>query len=223
MADHDGLLTTLELKAAPGNAALVVVDVQNDFVADDGFFAKIGADMTTIQRAIPPLQRLIAAAREAGVLVVFVQAIYDQQYRSAPMRERDRRRTIDIPRCETGTWGADFFAVRPAPGEPVVIKHRYSGVINTELDGVLKRHGVQSLLMTGVATDTCVESTARDAYFIDYYVTLVADCCAAFNAADHQGALARFERDYGPVVSSGEIIAAWERSGARRPIAARAG
>ena len=222
MAENDGLLTTLELKAAPAHAALVVVDVQNDFVADGGFFAKIGADMKTIQRAVPPLQRVIEAARRAGVLVVFVQAIYDQQYRSEPMRERDRRRTIDIPRCETGTWGADFFAVRPRPDEPVVVKHRYSGIINTELDAVLKRHGVRSLLMTGVATDTCVESTARDAYFIDYYVTLVADCCAAFNDADHRGALARFERDYGPVVASADIIAAWERIGAGRPLAARA-
>jgi ureidoacrylate peracid hydrolase len=222
VSDDDALLTTLAQKAAPGNAALVVVDVQNDFVADGGFFAKIGADMATIQRAVPPLLRLIECARKAGVPVVFVQAIYDQQYRSAPMRERDRRRTIDIPRCETGTWGADFYGVRPLPGEPVVIKHRYSGVINTELDPVLKRHGVKSLLLTGVATDTCVESTARDAYFIDYYVTLVSDCCAAFNAADHQGALARFERDYGPVVGSAEIIAGWERIGATRPVAARA-
>jgi ureidoacrylate peracid hydrolase len=222
VADTDGLLITLEQKAAPRDAALVVVDVQNDFAADGGFFAQIGADMKTIQRAIPPLQRLIDAAREAGVLVVFVQAIYDQQYRSAPMRERDRRRTIEMPRCQTGTWGADFYAVRPLPGEPVVIKHRYSGIINTELDAVLKRHGVQSLLLTGVATDTCVESTARDAYFIDYYVTLVADCCAAFNEADHRGALARFERDYGPVVESAALIAAWERVGAGRPLAARA-
>lgn len=220
--NDDALLTTLEQKAAPANAALVVVDVQNDFVADGGFFAKIGADMKTIQRAVPPLVRLIEHARKAGVLVVFVQAIYNQEYRSAPMRERDRRRKVDVPRCETGTWGADFYGVRPLPAEPVVIKHRYSGVINTELDSVLKRHGIKSLLLTGVATDTCVESTARDAYFIDYYVTLVSDCCAAFNEGDHLGALARFERDYGPVVASAEIIAAWERLGASRPVASRA-
>ncbi|MBV8535419.1 MAG: cysteine hydrolase, partial [Alphaproteobacteria bacterium] len=130
------------------------------------------------------------------------------------------RKNRDMPRCITGTWGADFYRVKPRLGDEVVIKHRYSGIINTELDSVLKRHGVKSLLMTGVATDTCVESTARDAYFIDYYVTLVKDCCGAFNEADHIGALARFDRDYGPVVTAAEITACWEQAPAKRAAAA---
>ena len=211
MTRSDDLLVTLAQKTAPENAALVVVDVQNDFCADDGYFGRVGADVKAVQRKIPTLQRLIDHARAAGVLAVFVQAIYDPEYVSAPMRERNLRKGREMPRCLTGTWGADFYGVRPQPGEPVVIKHRYSGVINTELDAVLKRHGVKSLLMTGVATDTCVESTARDAYFIDYYVTLVEDCCGAYNEQDHAGALARFDRDYGPVVTAADIIACWDR------------
>jgi ureidoacrylate peracid hydrolase len=207
----EDLLIGLERKAAPENAALIVVDVQNDFVADAGYFAGLGADVKTIQRSIPNLIRLIDHARKAGVLVVFVQAIYDPEHLSAPMRERNLRLNVEIPRCRTGTWGADFYGVRRLPEDPLVIKHRYSGVINTELDAVLKRHGVRSLLMTGVATDTCVESTARDAYFIDYYVTLVADCCAAFNERDHALALERFDRDYGLVVTSSDLIAVWGR------------
>lgn len=218
----DDLLIRLDQKASPEHAAVVVVDVQNDFVADQGFFGKIGADVKTIQRCIPNLQRLLDGARAAGVLVIFIQAIYDPQYVSAPMRERNRRRTVEMPRCLTGSWGADFHGVRPERGEPVVIKHRYSGMINTELDAVLKRHGIKSLLMTGVATDTCVESTARDAYFMDYYVTLVEDCCGAFNAQDHQNALARFDRDYGAVVRADEVIAAWRglKAASARAVAA---
>ena len=147
----------MEQKAAPGDAALLVVDVQNDFVADGGFFDLVGADVKRIQQSIPPLSKLIEHARGAGVLVVFIQAIYDPEYVSAPMRDRNRLAKRPVPRCLTGTWGADFHTVRPLPGEPVVIKHRYSGMIRTELDAVLKRHGIKSLLMTGVATDTCVE------------------------------------------------------------------
>jgi ureidoacrylate peracid hydrolase len=220
MTRSDDLLITLAQKAAPDNAALVVVDVQNDFCADEGYFGKLGADVKAVQRMVPTLERLIDAARAARVLVVFVQAIYDPPYVSAPMRERNMRKNRDMPRCITGTWGADFYRVKPKPGDEVVIKHRYSGVINTELDAVLKRHGVKSLLMTGVATDTCVESTARDAYFIDYYVTLVKDCCGAFNEQDHIGALARFDRDYGPVVTAGEIIGCWRQAPALRRAAA---
>ena len=178
LADSHELLSTLEQKVLPAHAALLVVDVQNDFVADGGFFDQIGADVKTIQRAIPPLVQLIDRAREAGVLVIFIQAIYDPQYLSAPMRERDLRVGRRMPRCLTGSWGADFHVIAPRPNEPVVIKHRYSAFANSELDDLLKRHGIRSLLLAGVSTDTCVESTGRDAYFIDYYVTLVADCCA---------------------------------------------
>lgn len=207
------LLSTLDQKVAPSHAALVVVDVQNDFVADGGFFDKIGADVKTVQQAIPRLVRLIDRARAAGVPVIFVQAIYDAQYLSAPMRERNQRRGVEMPRCLTGTWGADFYLVRPLPGEPVVIKHRYSAMPNTGLRAVLEEHGVRSLLLTGVATDTCVESTGRDAYFLDYYVSIVADCCGAANEADHAGALKRFDRDYGAIMTADEVVAAWTRLG----------
>jgi ureidoacrylate peracid hydrolase len=208
----DGLLTTLEQKADPGWAALLVIDVQNDFAADGGFFDQIGADVRSIQAmAIPSLIRLVESARAAGILIVFVQAIYDAKDLSAPMQERNRRRHVEMPRCLTGSWGADFHGVRPAPGEPVVIKHRYSAMHSTELDAILKRHGIRSLLLSGISTDTCVESTGRDAHFMDYYVTLVADCCGAFDESDHLGAIKRFDRDYGAVVTSGDLISTWER------------
>lgn len=210
--DND-LLVGLGAKADPRHCALVVIDVQNDFVADGGFFANRGADVATIQTSvIPRLQSLIAAAREAGVLVVFVQAIYDDEYLSAPMRERNLRVGATKSRCLTGSWGADFYAVCPAPDEPVVIKHRYSAALNTGLLPLLRERGISSLLLTGVATDTCVESTGRDAYFLDHYVTLVADCCGAFSAQDHLGALARFRRDYGDVVESADIMSLWQGS-----------
>jgi len=225
MADSDELLSTLAQKVSPAHAALLVIDVQNDFVANGGFFDRIGADVKAIQRLIAPLAQFVERAREAGVLVVFIQAIYDPQYLSAPMRERDLRVGRRMPRCLTGSWGADFHVIAPRPNEPVVIKHRYSAFTNPELDDLLKRRGIRSLLLAGVATDTCVESTGRDGYFIDYYVTLVADCCAGAIERDHRVALERFERDYGAVVNSADVIEAWQRSDTpvRRPLAARMG
>ena len=225
MADSDELLSTLAQKVSPAHAALLVIDVQNDFVANGGFFDRIGADVKAIQRVIAPLAQFVERAREAGVLVVFIQAIYDPQYLSAPMRERDLRVGRRMPRCLTGSWGADFHVIAPRSNEPVVIKHRYSAFTNPELDDLLKRRGIRSLLLAGVATDTCVESTGRDAYFIDYYVTLVADCCAGAIERDHRVALERFERDYGAVVNSADVIEAWQRSDTpvRRPLAARMG
>ena len=205
------LLWTLDQKAAPAHAALLVVDVQNDFIAEGGFFHRAGYDLSNLRAAVPPLKRLLEGARRAGVLVIFIRAIYDPEYLSGPMRERNRRRHLEMPRCLTGTWGAEFFEVQPAAVEPVIIKHRYSAFAGTELDQMLRRRGIRSLLLSGVTTDTCVESTAREAYFRDYYVTMIADCCGAISEQDHRGALARAERDFATIATSAEIVQAWER------------
>ncbi|MBI4494399.1 MAG: cysteine hydrolase [Chloroflexi bacterium] len=212
-ANEEGLLLTLEQKVAPGHTALVVVDVQNDFAAEGGFFHRAWNDLSSAQAALPPLKRLIERARQAGVLVAFIQAIYDPEYLSEPMRERNRRLGLEVPRCISGTWGADFCEVRPEPGEPVVIKHRYSAFMGTKLDHLLRERGIRSLLLAGISSDTCVESTARDGYFMDYYITMVADCCGAINDQDHRSALTRCARDFGTVATSAEIVAAWERLG----------
>jgi ureidoacrylate peracid hydrolase len=210
------LLLRLDQKVDPAHCALLVIDVQNDFAADGGFFDKMGADLVPIQtQRVPALQRLIGEARSAGVQVIFVQAIYDAEHLSAPMRERNARLKMEMPRCLTGSWGAEFYKVAPEPGEPVVIKHRYSAMVNTNLPAILRQRGIRSLLLTGIATDTCVESAGRDAYFRDYYVTIVGDCCGAASEQDHNGALKRFSRDYGQVVGSTEVIEVWRGAASR--------
>jgi ureidoacrylate peracid hydrolase len=209
-SDATGLLLTLREKVGPAHCALLVIDVQNDFAAEGGFFDKVGGDLSTIQEErVPALLKLIEEARLSCVRVIFVRAIYDPENLSAPMRERNARLKMELPRCLTGSWGAEFYRVKPELGEHVVIKHRYSAMVNTELPKLLMQYGVRSLLLTGIATDTCVESAGRDAYFNDYYVTLVEDCCGAASEEDHRMALKRFNRDYGQVVTSDEVIAVW--------------
>jgi ureidoacrylate peracid hydrolase len=209
--DAEELLMTLEQKVDPAHAALIVVDMQNDFLADEGFFRRAGYDLTDLRRCIRPLEELLDRARQTGIFVVFIQAIYDPEVLSDAMRERNRRRNLEMPRCLTGTWGADFHGVRPQVGEAVVVKHRYSAFVGTDLEQVLRRRGIRSLILTGVTTDTCVESTTRDGYFLDFYVTLVADCCGALSESDHRGTLARAERDFATVVTSADVVQAWRR------------
>jgi ureidoacrylate peracid hydrolase len=188
-----------------------VIDVQNDFVASGGFFEQVGGDVRLLQeQRVPNLLRLIDAARRAGVQVIFVRAIYDPEVLSGPMRERNARLNMELPRCLTGSWGAEFYQLKPLPGEPIITKHRYSAMVGTPLLDLLKQCGVRSLLLTGVATDTCVESAGRDAYFRDYYVTLVEDCCGAATEEDHRLAVKRFNRDYGLVVNSSDLMSIWD-------------
>ncbi|ABD07814.1 Isochorismatase hydrolase [Rhodopseudomonas palustris HaA2] len=220
MPSSTALLRNLADKTDPRHAALLVIDVQNHFAAPGGFFDRIGADLGVVQRErVPNLLRLIYAARRAGVLVIFVQAIYDPEHLSDAMRERNARIGSELPRCRSGTWGAEFYRVAPEPGEPVVIKHRYSAMVGPQLPELLRDRGIRSLLLTGIATDTCVESAGRDAYFRDYYVTLVGDCCGAASDEDHRGALKRFHRDYGAVVDADDVIATWQGVGATAAVA----
>ena len=109
-----------------------------------------------------------------------------------------------------GHVGAEFYdGIAPLPSERVVIKHRYSAFINTDLNTVLKARNIQSVLVCGVATNVCVETTARDAYMFDYYVTMIEDCSAAYEAKLHLGTLENMRRHFGMVASSSEIIDAW--------------
>jgi ureidoacrylate peracid hydrolase len=177
----------------------------------------MGWDCSLNAAAASRLAPFLAAARQAGVPIVWIQAIYDDLYLSPPMIERNIRRGIDSPRCQTGTWGADFYHVRPQAGEPVVIKHRLSAFVDTDLRTVLGHLGIQSLILAGVYTDGCVESTARHAYFLDYYVVIVDDCCATVSDERHRSTLERCEWDFGVVATSQTIMALWSGRGDRPP------
>jgi ureidoacrylate peracid hydrolase len=207
---HDvDVLGTLDRKIAPGNAALIVVDVQNDFCSDEGVFAKAGNDVSMVREMLPNLRRLINGARAVGVQVIFVQAIYDPVYLPPPWYERNARLNFEVPRCVSGTWGADFYGVAPREGETVVRKHRYSAFVNTELDLILRSRQIRTVITTGVATNICVESTSRDAFMRDYYVALVDDASAAYSREQHEAALLNISIGFGVVTKVDEILDTW--------------
>src|SRR5207237_8174039 len=97
-ADAEELLLTLEQKADPAHAALVLVDVQNDFLADGGFFHQVGVDVASMRAALARLPGLLGRARQAGLLVGFARAIYDPEYVSGPLLERNRRYSLEASR-----------------------------------------------------------------------------------------------------------------------------
>ncbi len=205
------MLRTLEEKAEPGVAALVVVDVQNDFCDDEGAFARIGRDVSVLQSMVPRLQRLIDSARQAGVLVIFAQYCHNERTESEVHLEQRGRGRSGEPICTEGTRGADFYLLSPKPDEPIVKKHRYSAFIGTDLDVILRSCGVRSLIMTGIATNGCVEATARDGFMHDYYIVLVDDCCACYSSELHAATLSNIRDAYGIVTTSDELASVWDR------------
>ena len=203
------ILKTLKDRCDPRYAALIVVDVQNDFVSPDGSAGKRGDDVGGAMAMIPNLTRLIDQARKVGLTIVYIRTTHSDWTDTASWIYRTSQKS-GLSTCREGTWGAEFYdGIAPLPSERVVIKHRYSAFINTDLNTVLKARGIQSILVCGVATNVCVETTARDGYMYDYYVTMIDDCSAAYDAKLHMGTLENMRRHFGLVASADQIVETW--------------
>jgi ureidoacrylate peracid hydrolase len=210
---------SLEEKVQPGRTALVVVDVLNDFCADGGMMDAEGADLTAVREAAARLPRLLEAARAAGVLVVFVRNVYTTDGNSylsdVWLEQAVRRRGASYTRrpvCAPNSWNNDFFGdVRPLDTEPVVTKHRYDAFLNTDLDLILRANRIDTVALTGVATNVCVETTARAAFVRDYFVVVVEDGTATYSQAEHDAALVTIDKYFGEVVTIDRLIGMWAR------------
>lgn len=202
-------MRSLEERVSPGRATLVVIDVQNDFCHEAGAYARAGADVAGIQLAVARLEYLVEQARHVDVPVIFVRTEHGPFTDSEAWLHR-RPQGEPSRNCLAGSWGAEFYRLRPQPGEVVITKHRYSAFVGTPLEQVLRSLRRDSLLFGGVATNVCVESSARDALMRDYHVTLVADCCAAKDAQRHQAAVRNIQENFGWVATSDQVVRAWQ-------------
>lgn len=211
------LFVSLEEKVDPKHTALVIVDVQNDFCAPGGMMEKEGNDLEAVQEMAAALPRVIGEARKAGVLVVFVRNVYSTEanhYLSdAWLEQASRRRNGSYtvwPVCAPGSWEGDFYGdVQPLPGEPVITKHRFSAFHNTDLETVLRARSIRTVVLAGVATNVCVETTAREAFVRDYYVVFLSDGTATYDRAAHDATLLVIDQFFGQVAGIDDLIGCW--------------
>jgi len=178
----------------PSRAALLIVDMQNDFGSEGGMFDREGIDLSQIRRVISPISQLSATARAVDIPIVYIKMAFradlsDLGIVGSPNRERHLLCGVGQPTNSPDgrdsrflirdTWNTDIIAeLAPQPEDIVVYKHRYSAFYQTELDAILLQRGIRYLIITGCTTSVCVESTLRDAFFRDYSCILLADCTA---------------------------------------------
>ena len=209
------MVRTMAEKLDPRQAALVIVDVQNDFCAPQGAAGLRGKDLSGVAGMASSLERLLGEARRVGLPVIFIRTEHGPWTNSTTWLGRDKTpEEKRVPTCVEGTWGCDFYVVAPREGERVVVKHRYSAFIGTDLDLILRARGIRTLLVCGVATNVCVESTARDGYMLDYEILFLSDCSAAYSTEAHEATLRNMADHFGDVVDVPTVTAAWTASAA---------
>jgi ureidoacrylate peracid hydrolase len=216
------MLTTLADKVHADHCALLIVDVQNDFCAEGGAMHREGRDLSMVKAMVPRLTRLIEAARAAKVRCIWIRNVYNtgpNWYLSEVWLEHAQRRRngayLSIPVCEPNAWNSAFYEIGPLPAEVIVTKHRYGAFESSDLDLVLRSQGIRTVIMTGVATNVCVETTARQAFLRDYYVVFTSDCTATYDQAMHEASLRNIDAFFGQVVSGEEIAGCWQAEPAR--------
>jgi nicotinamidase-related amidase len=214
-------MTELKWDLASENKALIVVDMQNGFLKPDGFMAKAGLNIDQCIASIKPNQRVIAACRDARIPVIFTRYTLRPDYKDAGLLGDVYPSLKESGAMVVGTRDWEISdELKPAPEDIILDKQRYSAFYNTNLEVLLRGLGVTLLVVTGVTTNICVESTIRDAFFRDFKVTVIEDCVGAVDEMMQQGPLHSVRYGFGDVMMSDEFIAAIKRGGSQRLVAA---
>ena len=213
----------------PARTAVIVVDMENDFVAKGGMFDRAGADISGAQKAIAPTAKVLAAARQAGLKIIYLKMGYrpdlsDLGATDSVNRTRHLKfgvgQKIQAPDGRESrvlirdTWDTDIVPeLKPQPNDIVLYKTRFSGFYQTDLDATLKKFGIKYLIVTGVTTSICLESTLRDAMFRDYLCVMLRDCMSEpighdLPRTNHDASLLNAEVLLGWVSDSDQLIKA---------------
>jgi nicotinamidase-related amidase len=212
------VFTELREVVDPAHTALLLIDMQRDFVEPDGAFGKLGIDLSMYRDSVPHLARLLGDARRASILVIHVQnTTLPGRLSDSPAQIRfnlrmhagERQDGVPLRYSIAGTPGHEFVSeLTPRTGEPVVSKHRSSAFWGTDLEILLRSNGIKTVVIGGCTTEGCVESTARDALFNDLYVVIAVDCVASDDREQHDASLLLMRHRF-DMATADEIAGVW--------------
>jgi nicotinamidase-related amidase len=198
----------------PQRTALLVIDVQADFVQADGAIGRSGADLSGVPLALANIEALVAAARRAGATLAFARVVTTPDADPPALKRLNARRggaPTDIALCRDGDPGCDYVGVRPARGDIEVTKLLYDAFHDTDLDGELRRRGVEALVAVGFSTHCCVDATCRDAFHRGFDVFVVSDATDAYSAEVQRATLKTLTATCALEVETAAVLDAWGR------------
>jgi biuret amidohydrolase len=207
-------------KLEPNRTALVIIDMQRDFLEPGGFGHALGNDVSLLRVAIEPIKRILLACRERGILVVHTREGHRPDLADlAPAKKARGRLACGIGDpgpmgriLVRGEAGHEIIPeLAPAPGEPVVDKPGKGAFYATDLDAILRGRGITSLLVCGVTTEVCVHTTVREANDRGFDCLVLEDCVGSYFPEFQKSALAMIKAQggiFGWVAPSSRLLAA---------------
>ncbi|HBU28961.1 MAG: cysteine hydrolase [Thiobacillus sp. GWE1_62_9] len=215
---------------SPARTALLVIDMQRDFLDPGGYAAAARLDVDALRRTIPAIQHVLAAARRLGMLVVHTREGHRPDLSDCPPAKMERSRAAGAEIGSAGPlgrllvrgeFGHDFIdELQPIPGETVIDKPGYGAFHQTDLAQILQNRGIDHLILGGVTTEVCVHSTLREAVDRGYGCVLAADACGSAYPHLHAAALQMVAVEggvFGRVADSGTLVAELEHAQETRP------
>jgi ureidoacrylate peracid hydrolase len=199
-------LEKLKTKVNPEYTALVIIDMQRDYCCEGGIFDKMGFDLEAPKLLVPRLNEFINKARKVLKFIVHIKMALVFSLRSPAMAEHYER--VGLQREYDPSY-SEFFGVIPIEGEMIIPKYRYSGFVSTYLDQYLRSNGIKTLVLTGLATNVCVESTARDGFMRDYYIVVPEDMTEGTSNEAKKWSLFNIGTFFGEVVDSKDLLSIW--------------
>jgi ureidoacrylate peracid hydrolase len=211
------------IKLDINRTALIVVDMQNAFCKKGGTFDIIGMlDEAGAKRVIETDKKVIEASRRQGIKIIYLRMSYrpDLSNAGGPESPNYWKELAMVTMRERPEWKGRFLTIggwdweiidelKPRAKDITVDKSRYSGFANTELDAILRTHNIKYLLFIGIATNVCVESTLRDAYFHEYFPVMVSDGCGNIGPDyTQQATIWNVSEVFGWVTTSDDLIKA---------------
>ena len=202
--------------------AVVMIDMQRDFLEPGGFGETLGNNVSLLKAAVPPLQTLLAAARNAGMLIIHTREGHRPDLSDAPRHKVERGEPsmrIGAPGpmgriLIRGEPGHDIIPeLYPAPGEPVIDKPGKGAFYQTDLELMLKNREIDTLFVCGVTTEVCVNTTVREANDRGFRCIVLSDCCASYFPEFHAAGLAMIKAQggiFGGVSASPHLLAAMD-------------
>jgi nicotinamidase-related amidase len=208
------------------HAALIIIDMQRDFLEPGGFGEALGNDVSRLKAAVAPCKSVLAAARAAGILIIHTREGHRPDLSDAPRHKVERgdpAMRIGAPGpmgriLVRGEPGHDIIPeLYPCDGEPVIDKPGKGAFYQTDLELMLKNRRIDTLLVCGVTTEVCVNTTVREANDRGFRCVVIADCCASYFPEFHEYGLKMIKAQggiFGWVAPSASVLSALDAAAA---------